>query len=78
MSLPREACGMPWEVAGHGNWLRGEQSPLNVLQESAEGIVGEGTHGRPERYRAASRSAILWVMRKAANSAKEPLTGKLE
>jgi hypothetical protein len=41
-NLPREACAVPWEVACHGNWLRGEQSALIAAQESAKGIVGAG------------------------------------
>src|SRR5712692_3478185 len=50
-SLPREACGVPWEVACDGNWLRGAPSPLTAQQESADGIGGEpglteGLNGR--------------------------------
>ena len=51
VSLPREACGVPWEVARDGHWLRGEQAPLTAPQESADGRVGEprlaeGLNGR--------------------------------
>ncbi len=42
--LPREACGVPWEVACHGNWLRAEQSALIAAQESAKGIVSAARH----------------------------------